>query len=114
MDQRTLADAVSDASLLGLALNERTARLHVVCGAIAHAWVQAAPNLPLADALECARNAVACMTANVGMAHVAYDAINYRRSQPTFYPAWQHISRPRSMALATIALGVWCGKGWRL
>jgi dihydroorotase-like cyclic amidohydrolase len=117
MTSQHFAEAERDATILGLALtaSEQTLRLHQVAGKIAYAWhVATARTLPLADALECARNAVACMSAEVGVHHIALDAINYRRSQPELYPEWQHINRAKAMALATLALGVWCGKGWRL
>lgn len=113
MTQEHLNDANRDAHLLGLALttSAERVRLHEVAGSIAHVWQRA--GVPLSDALECARNAVQCMSAEAGVHHILLDAIEHRRGQPELYPAWQSVSRSRAMYLATLALGVWCTKGWR-
>ena len=113
MTQERLDEATRDASVLGFALStsERTARLHLVAGAIAHAWVGA--GVPLAEALECARNAVAATTAEVGITHAVHDAVQYRRGMPSLYPAWQHVSAGKAVRLTVLALHVWATKGWR-
>jgi hypothetical protein len=110
MTQQRLAEATISASLLGMP--ESSARLHIVAGAIAHEWSKV--GIPLHVGIECTRNALSALTAEVGITHVVHDAIEHRRKLPELYPEWSHITAARSVRLTVIALGVWCGKGWRL
>jgi hypothetical protein len=115
MTQQHLAESTQHARLLGMALNERTAKLHIIAGAIAHAWVRyGKAGLDISDALECVRNALCALQSDVGITHVMHDAIEHRRANAELYPAWRNVSGGKAITLTAIALGVWCGKGWRL
>lgn len=116
MSEAVLEDAQRDAAVLGLALttSEQGLRLHAVAGSLAQAWSTSSKGLlPLADALECARNAVAATQAEVGICHAVYDAVQYRRAMPDLYPSWQLISHCTAMRFGVIAVQVWAAKGWR-
>lgn len=116
MTQQRLDEAERDAAVLSLVLStsEEGLRLHTVAGEMAQAWSTASKGLlPLADALECARNAVAATAAEVGICHAVYDAVSYRRAMPDLYPAWAPISHCTAMRFGVIAVQVWAAKGWR-
>jgi dihydroorotase len=113
MTQERLAEASRDASLLGFALttSEEGVRLHIVAGAIAHAWSKV--GIPLHVGIECTRNALSALTSEVGITHVVHDAIEHRRKLPDLYPEWAHVTAARAVRLTVLALHVWATKGWR-
>lgn len=109
MTQQRLDEAEQHAERLGHALDEAT-RLRHVALAIAHEWRK--NGVPLSIGLECINNALGHFTGNVGIHAAMQTAVEYRKSAGSLYPEWAPITA-RPIHLATLALGVWCAKGWR-
>lgn len=109
MTQQRLDEAERDAVMLGDAMDEAT-RLRHVALAIAHEWRK--NGVPLSIGLECVNNALLHFPGNVGIHAAMQTAVEYRKRMLDLYPEWQSITA-RPIHLATLALGVWCAKGWR-